>query len=68
MAEMEGILRNAIFEGYGLCSVLGYEESDQRGYLTFSSNQGTYVAVLAKYSNEIWYYKFEKRMKINDED
>lgn len=51
---------------YGLINVLGYEESEQRGYLTFTCGQGTYVGVLAKHSEEAWFYKYEKRSKFYD--
>lgn len=64
---MEGFIRNTIFSTYGVYNVLGYEEGDQRGYLTFTCGKGTYVAVLAKYSEEVWFYKLEQRRSIDND-
>ena len=64
---MEGIMKNAIFERYGMYTVLGYEESDKRGYLTFNCNQGTYMAVMAKHNEDVWFYKYERRINTNED-
>lgn len=61
-------IKETISQHYGLFTELGYEESDKRGYLTFTCNQGTYVAVKIKgnVSEDVWFYKFEKRGKFYD--
>lgn len=54
-------ITESIFQNYGMYNILGKEESEQRLYVTFTCGQGTFVAVLAKLSSEVWFYKFEKR-------
>ena len=61
-------IEKAIFQNYGLFTEMGYEESEQRGYYTFTCGSGTFVAVMAKnnVSDDVWFYKLEKRWKFYD--
>lgn len=61
---MKKDIHDYVFQNYGLFNEMGYEESEQRGYLTFTAYNGTYVAVMAKHSTEVWVYKLEKRGEI----
>ena len=65
---IKGAIMDSIFSIYGVYNVLGYEEGDQRGYLTFTCGKGTFVGVLARYSEEVWFYKLEQRRKVIDND
>ena len=64
---MEGIIKNAIFEKYGVYQTLTFEESDKRYYLSFSCGSGLYVAVMLKGGEQILFYKQEKRYVINED-
>ena len=65
---MKGYILDNIFQNFGMYNEMGFEESDQRYYLTFSCGSGIFVAVMVKkgVSNEIAYYKFDKRSLINE--
>lgn len=64
---MEGIMKNAIFEKYGICQIMHYEESERRSYLTFLSNSALYVAIMLKGGNQVVFYKHEKELKLNED-
>lgn len=64
---MEGIMKNAIFEKYGIYQALTFEESDRRYYLSFSCGSGLYVAVMLKGGKQVVFYKHEKELIINED-
>ena len=64
---MKGIIKNAIFEKFGIYQELTFEESDRRYYLTFSCGSGLYVAIMLKGGRQIVFYKHEKEFLIDEE-
>lgn len=59
---MEGIMKNGVFEKYGICQFMDYEESKDRCFLTFLSNGALHVAVMRKKGSQIVFYKHEKEL------
>lgn len=66
--DIKAKLVDTVFASYGVYNVLGFEMGHQRGYLTFTCGKGTFVGVLAKGSEEVWFYKLEERRKVIDND
>ena len=59
---MEGIMKNGVFEKYGICRFMEYEETTDRCYLTFLTNSALYVAIMRKNGSQIVFYKHEKEL------